>query len=53
MHAKNEELQHKLNETKELLEAMIMELRFRGCDDQHKLIRRAQEMSRWLKKSNP
>lgn len=43
------ELLTQLEAIEDLLNAMISELRFRGCDDNHKLIRRAQELSLWTK----
>jgi len=35
----------RLSDTKDLLDSMIMELRFRGCEDNHKLIKKAQEFN--------
>ncbi|BBO67116.1 hypothetical protein DSCA_10460 [Desulfosarcina alkanivorans] len=52
MHNKLDELNQKLYETRQVLESMAMELRFRGCDDNHKLIRQARELSQWLQRRN-
>jgi len=38
----------RLSDTKDLLDSMMMELRFRGCEDNHKLIKKAQEYSQWF-----
>jgi hypothetical protein len=37
-----------LQQVSTLLEKMAMELRFRGCDDQHKLIRESRELALWV-----
>ncbi len=46
---KEEVLQEKLLTIESLLDAMSTELRFRGCDNNHKLIRQARELSIWVK----
>ena len=38
----------RLSDTKDLLDSMMMELRFRGCEDSHKLVKKAQDFSRWF-----
>ena len=48
MEDKSEELDAKLREVQQLLDSMAMELRFRGCDDNHRLVRQARELSKWF-----
>ena len=43
-----DELAEKLYETQRLLESMATELRFRGCEDNHRLIRQARDLRNWL-----
>ncbi len=40
------------SEISELLDAMMMELRFRGCETEHKLIRRALAMQKRLQQQD-
>jgi hypothetical protein len=42
-----DELKQKFQDTQELLEAMLMELRFRGLEDDHRLIRQARDLCDW------
>ena len=44
MNENADELKQKLQDTQELLEAMLMELRFRGLEDDHRLIRQARDL---------
>ena len=46
-----DELAEKLYETQQLLESMLAELRFRGCEDNHPLIRQARDVCNWLERS--
>ena len=42
-----DELKQKLHDTQQLLEAMLLELRFRGLEDDHRLIRQARDLCDW------
>lgn len=52
MEEKSAELKAKLPEVQQLLDSMVMELRFRGCEDNHRLIRQARELSKWFNQYN-
>ena len=41
----------KLPEIQELIQDMAAELRFRGCDENHKLIKQAYIVNGWLQKA--
>jgi hypothetical protein len=41
---------HELTNIKELLDQMMMELRFRGLGDDHELVQEALETGRWINK---
>lgn len=45
-----DELAEKLYETQRLLESMVAELRFRGCEDNHRLIRQTHDLRNWLER---
>jgi len=42
----------RLPEVQELLQDMVVELRFRGCDDNHKLLQQARIVNGWLEEAN-
>ena len=41
----------KLSQIQELIQDMVVELRFRGCDENHKLIKQARIVNGWLQKA--
>ncbi len=41
----------KLPQVQELIQNMVAELRFRGCDENHKLIKQAHIVNGWLQKA--
>ena len=43
-----DEMKNKLSEAQHLLESMVAELRFYGMDDDHRLIRQANELRNWF-----
>ena len=45
-----DELAEKLYETQRLLECMVAELRFRGCEDHHQLIRQVRDLRNWIER---
>ncbi|MCW8331723.1 hypothetical protein MD588_23260 [Photobacterium sp. SDRW27] len=44
-------LESKLDELQELFEDLNVELRFYGCDTQHRLVQHADEMIKWLRQN--
>jgi len=52
MEDKSEELDEKLREVQRLLDAIAVELRFRGCEDNDRLIRQTRELSKWFNQYN-
>ena len=47
---KLDNISKKLPEIQELLQDMVAELRFRGCDENHKLLKQALTVNEWLQK---
>lgn len=50
--AVQEKMNRRLPEVQELIQDMVVELRFRGCDDNHKLIQQAHIVNGWLQEAN-
>ena len=47
---KSDEILKKLPEIQGLLQDMVAELKFRGCDENHKLFKQALTINEWLQK---
>lgn len=47
---KLDDISKKLPEIQTLLQDMVAELRFRGCDENHKLFKQALTVNEWLQK---
>ena len=41
----------RLPQVQELIQDMVVELRFRGCDENHRLIKQAHIVNEWLQKA--
>lgn len=46
-----DDMMNRLPEVQELIQDMVAELRFRGCDENHKLIKQAHIANEWLRKT--
>jgi hypothetical protein len=49
--ASEKDIYRRLPEIQELIQDMVVELRFRGCDDNHKFIKQAHIVNGWLQKA--
>ncbi len=47
---KSDDILKKLPEIQGLLQDMVAELKFRGCDENHKLFKQALSVNEWLQK---